>query len=61
MQTCIIYAIRQTIAFTELLVLGFATIGIRPTLVGLGGQLLADAVTNLSTGRRATETGHAAT
>jgi hypothetical protein len=60
MQTCIIDAIRRTIAFTELLALGFATIGIRPTLVALGGQLLADAVTSLGTGRRAVVTGRAA-
>ena len=31
---------QQAVAFVELLSLGFATIGVRATLVAIGGQLL---------------------
>ena len=32
--------VQQAVAFVELLSLGFATIGVRATLIAIGGQLL---------------------
>ena len=36
-----------TIAFAELLSCGFATIGVRATLVAIGGQLVDDTIMRL--------------
>jgi hypothetical protein len=44
--------IESTIALTELLSLGFATIGVRRTLAAVGGQLLQDLVQTLRTRRQ---------
>jgi len=40
MQSSTHFLIRPTVAFVELLSLGFATIGVPATLVAIGGQLL---------------------
>jgi hypothetical protein len=42
--------LRGAIAFAELLSCGFATIGVRATLVAVGGQLLDDAASAVSRG-----------
>jgi hypothetical protein len=44
LQSEIIDALRGIVAFVQLLSLGFATIGIRATFSGIGGQLLKDAL-----------------
>jgi hypothetical protein len=41
---------RGAIAFAELLSCGFATIGVRPTLVAVGSQLLDEAAGAVSRG-----------